>query len=104
MKRTLVTAAAGAALVLPLSLVAATPAAAAPPGDADRPKNAGAACVHDGVALLIGGGLITTAAGNNQTEALDYSTLVPALEPGSYLSLGQVVKAHKQAPSLFSWC
>lgn len=103
MKRTLVTAAAGAALVLPLSLVAATPAAAAPPGGADRPKNAGAACVHDGIAFLAGAGLVTTAASNNQTETIDYSDLV-AVPDESYLSLGQVVKAHKQAPSLFPWC
>lgn len=81
--------------------LAAAPATAAP-------KNEGAACVQAGLGTLKELGLLQAAA----AKQVDYSDLADAqagpifadLPEGSFLSLGQVVKLHKQSPSLFLWC
>ena len=90
--------AAGAALVL---TGLAAPASAAP-------KNAGAACVQDGLGFLKDNDLLKAAA----KKQIDYSTIAdPVAGPifaelpeGSFLSLGQVVKLHTTNPELFAWC
>ncbi|MGI9576655.1 MAG: hypothetical protein ACR2OH_00460 [Microthrixaceae bacterium] len=72
------------------------------------PKNAGAACVQDGIGFLKANGLLQQAA----QKKIDYSTLGPdgaglirvQLPEGSFLPLGQVVKLHTQNPALFTWC
>jgi hypothetical protein len=77
------------------------------------PKNAGAACVQDGIGFLKTNGLLQQAA----QKKIDYSTLGPGTEAdpgpglirvqlpeGSFLSLGQVVKLHTTNPELFTWC
>ncbi|MBC7290709.1 MAG: hypothetical protein H5T83_05150 [Actinotalea sp.] len=91
-----------AAAALGATLVAA-PATAAP-------ANPGAACVQSGIGFLKGddGALLRAAA----QKQIDYSTLADpvngpiftSLEPESNLSLGQVVKLHTKAPSVFAWC
>jgi hypothetical protein len=99
-KRTLVAGAAGLALTLPLSLALAAPASAAPKGKG--------ACVQAGIGTLKELGRFQEAA----QKKIDYSTLADPrrgpifadLEPGSNLSLGQVVKLHTTNPELFAWC
>ena len=49
-------------------------------------------------------GWLQAAAQNKAKPTIDYSAVVPALDPSSFLSLGQVVKAHTTNPELFSWC
>jgi hypothetical protein len=72
------------------------------------PKNAGAACVQDGIGFLKTNGLLQAAA----KKQIDYSTLGPngaglirvQLPANSFLPLGQVVKLHTTNPELFTWC
>lgn len=83
------------------SLVVASPASAAP-------RNEGAACIQAGIRTLKSLGLLQTAA----QKKIDYSTLADPvngpifteLPPGSFLSLGQVIKLHRTNPDLFAWC
>jgi hypothetical protein len=97
--------AAGAAAV---AAVAASLAVAAPAAAAESPRNEGAACVQAGIGTLKSLGLLQAAA----QRTVDYSTLADpvngpifaALPPGSYLSLGQVVRLHTTNPELFAWC
>ena len=80
--------------------VGATAAAAAP--------NERGACVQAGLGTLMEFDLLQTAA----QQELDYSILADLeqgpifddLQPGSFLSLGTVVKLHTTAPELFAWC
>jgi hypothetical protein len=104
MKRITATAAATAALAVPLLVGIAGPAAAAEGG---TPANAG--CVQAGIGFLRDNGLLQDAA----QKKIDYSTLGPngakliavQLPAGSYLSLGQVVKLHTTHPEYFpTWC
>jgi hypothetical protein len=81
---------------------------------AGKPANPGAGgqCVQAGIGFLQDTSLLTTAA----KKGIDYSLLGPSsdspfkglltvdLDPGSFLSLGQVVKLHTSNPELFSWC
>jgi hypothetical protein len=106
-KRILATAATAIVVSVPLSLAAAAPAAAAP-------QNAGAACAQAGISFLKEAGLLQAAA----SKQIDYSLLgpdaegspfqgliVPQLDEGSFLSLGQVVKLHTTNPEYFPvWC
>jgi hypothetical protein len=79
----------------------AAPAAAAP-------ANSGAACVQAGIGTLKSLGLLQAAA----QKQIDYSTLADPVDgpifaelpEGTFLSLGQVVKLHKDSPELFAWC
>jgi hypothetical protein len=72
------------------------------------PANEGAACVQAGIGFLKENELLQAAA----QKKIDYSTLAnpttgpifTTLPPNSFLSLGQVVKLHTEAPSLFAWC
>jgi hypothetical protein len=72
------------------------------------PKNAGAACVQEGIGFLKERNLLKAAA----QKKIDYSTLADpvagpiftTLPEGSFLSLGQVVKLHTSNPELFAWC
>jgi len=80
--------------------VGATAAAAAP--------NERGACVQAGLGTLMESDLLQTAA----QQELDYSVLADLeqgpifldLQPGSFLSLGTVVKLHTTDPELFAWC
>ena len=100
MKRTLTVLAGSAALALPLSLAAATPAAAAP--------TPGAQCAQNGIAFLRDNGLLKAAA----SQQVDYGALneagviaVPGLSSPATLPLGQVVKLHISNPEYFpAWC
>jgi hypothetical protein len=86
--------------------VAATMAVATPAAAAETPRNQGAACAQAGLATLKSLGLLQAAA----QKQIDYSTLAnptsgpifTTLPPGSYLSLGQVVKLHHTNPELFA--
>jgi hypothetical protein len=68
----------------------------------------GARCVAAGVKFLAKNGLLADAA----RRQIDYSTLADpesgpiftTLPPGSFLSLGQVIRLHYTNPSLFAWC
>jgi hypothetical protein len=111
-KRILAAAVAGIVMTVPLSLAVAAPAAAAPKNAG--PKNAGAACAQAGISFLRDNNLLQAAA----SRQIDYSLLgpdaegspfqgliVPQLDEGSFLPLGQVVKLHIQRPELFpNWC
>jgi hypothetical protein len=100
MKKIMAAGVAGVA-ALAAGLAVAAPASAAP-------RNEGAACVQAGIGTLKSLGLLQAAA----QRTIDYSTLADPvtgpifadLPPGSYLSLGQVVKLHKTNPELFAWC
>ena len=90
-----------AVAALTVGLAVATPASAAP-------ANPGAACTQAGINTLKSLGLFQAAA----QRKIDYSTLADpvngpifaSLPPGSYLSLGQVVRLHHTKPELFAWC
>jgi len=102
MNRRLAAGAAGLALSLPLLVVAAGSASAAP--------SQKGACVQAGLGTLKTLDLLQTAA----QKGIDYSTLDSGpggagyintdLPAGSNLSLGQVVKLHTSSPELFDWC
>jgi len=85
--------------------MAATVGLAAP---AQASSDAGADCVQAGIGTLKSLDLLQAAA----QKQIDYSTLADAqngpifadLPEGTFLSLGQVVKLHKQSPELFAWC
>lgn len=74
----------------------------------NMPNNEGAACVQAGIGFLKSNDLLQAAA----QKQIDYSTLADPVEgpifatlpEGSNLSLGQVVKLHKNSPELFAWC
>ena len=91
MNRRLAAGAAGLALSLPLLVVAAGTASAAP--------SANGACVQAGIGTLKDLGALQAAA----QKSIDYSAYV-AVPEGTYLSLGQVVKLHTSSPELFDWC
>jgi hypothetical protein len=100
----LVTAAASAALAVPLLVAVAGPAYAAQGG-----VPADSSCVQAGIGFLRDNGLLQAAA----QQKIDYSTLGPdgakliavQLPAGSFLSLGQVVKLHTTNPEYFpKWC
>jgi hypothetical protein len=99
--RKLMTAGGVTVAALAASLAVAAPASAAP-------SNEGAACAQAGLSTLKSLGLLNAAA----QRKLDYSTLADPqsgpifadLPPGSYLSLGRVVKLHHTNPELFAWC
>ena len=91
------------ALAVPI-LVGAVPASAAEGG-----VRADASCVQAGIGFLRDNGLLRAAA----QQKIDYSDLGPngldliavQLPPGSFLSLGQVVKLHTTNPEYFpNWC
>jgi hypothetical protein len=91
-----------------LVAIAASLAVASPASAAGTPRNEGAACVQAGIQTLKSLGLFQAAA----QKKIDYSTLANPvsgpifadLPPGSFLSLGQVIKLHHQNPQLFAWC
>jgi hypothetical protein len=91
-----------------LAAIVASLALASPASAAGTPRNEGAACAQAGIRTLKSLGLFQAAA----QKKIDYSTLADPvsgpifteLPPGSYLSLGQVVKLHHQNPQLFAWC
>lgn len=96
--------AAATALAVPLVVGIAGPASAAPGG---TPANA--SCVQAGIGFLRDNGLLQAAA----QKQIDYSQLGPnglnliavQLPPGSFLSLGEVVKLHTTNPEYFpTWC
>ena len=91
MNRRLAAGAAGLAVALPLLVVNAGTASAAP-----SPKGA---CVQAGIGTLKDIGALQAAA----QKSVDYSAYVDVPE-GTYLSLGQVVKLHTTNPDLFAWC
>lgn len=102
-KRTLVTLA--VALVAALSLTATAPAS----GGSDAVR--GARCVAAGVSFLVQNGLLKEAA----LRQIDYDMLDSDgggdagaintdLPPGSFLSLGTVIRLHFTNPELFDWC
>jgi hypothetical protein len=91
MNRRLAAGAAGLAVALPLLVVAAGPASAAP--------STKGACVQAGIGTLKDLGALQAAA----QKSIDYSDYV-AVPDGTYLSLGQVVKLHTTTPDLFPWC
>lgn len=104
MKRPTVAATAALALAVPLLVGVAGPASAAAGG-----VPADASCVQAGIGFLRDNGLLQAAA----QKKIDYSELGPnglnliavQLPPGSYLSLGQVVKLHTTNPEYFpNWC
>lgn len=104
MKRPTVAATAALALAVPLLVAVAGPASAAEGG-----VPADASCVQAGIGFLRDNGLLQAAA----QKKIDYSELGPnglnliavQLPPGSYLSLGQVVKLHTTNPEYFpNWC
>jgi hypothetical protein len=105
MTRSKIAAAATAAgLAVPLLLGVASPASAATGG-----LRADAGCVQAGIGFLRDNGLLQAAA----QQKIDYSALGPnganlisvQLPPGSFLSLGQVVKLHTTNPEYFpNWC
>lgn len=104
MKRPTVAATAALALAVPLVVAVAGPASAAKGG-----VPADASCVQAGIGFLRDNGLLQAAA----QKKIDYSELGPnglnliavQLPPGSYLSLGQVVKLHTTNPEYFpNWC
>lgn len=104
MKRPTVAATAALALAVPLLVGVAAPASAAAGG-----VPADASCVQAGIGFLRDNGLLQAAA----QKKIDYSELGPnglnliavQLPPGSYLSLGQVVKLHTTNPEYFpNWC
>ncbi len=101
------------AIALTAGVAAATVGFGAAGTASAAPKNAGAACVQDGIGFLKANGLLQAAA----QKTIDYGTLGPGtesepgpglirvqLEEGSFLSLGQVVKLHTKSPELFTWC
>ena len=96
------------AIALATGVAAATVGFGATGTVSAAPKNAGAACVQDGIGFLKSQGLLQAAA----KKQIDYSTLGPdganlirvQLPEGSFLSLGQVVKLHVTNPGLFTWC
>jgi hypothetical protein len=92
------------ALSVPLLAGAAGPASAAEGG-----VRANAGCVQAGIGFLSDNGLLQAAA----QKHIDYADLGPdglnliavQLPPGSFLSLGQVVKLHTTNPEYFpNWC
>lgn len=93
------------ALALTAGVVVAAPASAAP-------MNEGAACVQAGLSTLksltgaqVGVPDEATALQAAAKKKIDYNDVLPAVfEDGTYLSLGQVVKAHTKSPSIFPWC
>ena len=100
------------ALALTAGFAVAAPASAAP-------MNEGAACVQAGIGTLKGLSGAQVGVPEERTallaaakQKIDYSTLADpvngpiftTLPEGSNLSLGQVVKLHTKAPSLFAWC
>ena len=98
--------AAGAgALALAGGVALAAPASAAP-------MNEGAACVQAGIATLksLTGAQVRvpeerTALLAAAKKKIDYNDVLPAVFPeGTFLSLGQVVKAHTTSPEIFPWC
>jgi hypothetical protein len=106
MKRALATVAGGIALALPLSLLAASPAAAAKPSDPGK----GGRCVAAGTSVLASNGLMPQAA----KGTLDYSGF-GSQEGGAGLirlefdgefkpALRDVIALHRTAPQLFAWC
>jgi hypothetical protein len=98
------------AIALTAGVAAATVGFGATGTASAAPKNAGAACVQDGIGFLKENNLLRAAA----QKKIDYSTLGPGegnaglirvqLPEGSFLSLGQVVKLHTTNPELFTWC
>jgi hypothetical protein len=88
------------------ALASGTAAAAAPANH--RIDQAGARCVVEGVTYLAEHGLLRDAA----LRRIDYSTLAnpttgpifTTLPPGSFLSLGEVIRLHYTDPQLFAWC
>jgi hypothetical protein len=102
-KRTLVTGLAGAALSLPLALVAGAPASAASPKAADP-----AYCVSQGLATLRALGALE-AAQRQQVNYADFDVTGAGLirtELGDeyYAPLGKIVALHAKSPGLFAWC
>ncbi|MCU0302350.1 MAG: hypothetical protein MUF35_12270 [Candidatus Nanopelagicales bacterium] len=93
------------ALALTASFAVAAPASAAP-------ANEGAACVQAGLSTLkslpgsaVGVPEERTALLAAAKKKIDYNDVLPAVFPdGTFLSLGQVVKAHTTNPELFPWC
>jgi hypothetical protein len=103
-RSTIAAAATAVGLAVPLLLGAASPTFAAEGG-----LRADAGCVQAGIGFLRDNGLLQAAA----QQKIDYSALGPnglnliavQLPPGSYLSLGQVVKLHTTHPEYFpNWC
>jgi hypothetical protein len=96
------------AIALTAGVAAATVGLGAAGTASAAPKNAGAACVQDGIGFLKANGLLQAAA----QKQIDYSTLGPdgsglirvQLPEGSNLPLGQVVKLHTTSPEIFTWC
>ena len=72
-------------------------------GTASAAPSAKGACVQAGIGTLKSLELLQVAAQNKGNPTIDYSALV-AVPEGSFLSLGQVVKAHTTNPELFPWC
>lgn len=104
MNRSAVATTAALAIAVPLLVTSAGPASAAAGG-----TPADARCVQAGIGFLRDNGLLKAAA----QKKIDYSTLGPngsnliavQLPPGSFLSLGQVVKLHTTNPEYFpNWC
>jgi hypothetical protein len=104
MKRALATVAGGIALALPLSLLAAAPAAAAKPSDPGK----GGRCVAAGTSVLASLGATSQAA----RGTLDYGPFIGqdgirlGDEPttGVFLPLKTVIQLHRTSPQSFAWC
>ncbi len=96
------------AIALTAGVAAATVGLGAAGSVSAAPKNAGAACVQEGIGFLKENGLLQQAA----QKKIDYSTLGPdgaglirvQYPKDTFLPLGQVVKAHTTNPELFTWC
>ena len=101
------------AIALTAGVAAATVGFGATGTASAAPKNAGAACVQDGIGFLKANGLLQAAA----QKQIDYRLLGPdadgspfqglirvQLDEGCFLPLGQVVKLHTTNPELFTWC
>jgi hypothetical protein len=101
------------AIALTAGVAAATVGFGAAGTASAAPKNAGAACVQEGIGFLKENGLLQAAA----QKQIDYSLLGPEaegspfqglirvqFEEGAFLSLGQVVKLHTKSPGAFTWC
>lgn len=100
-------------IVFAVALFVLGAALAGPPQSVRAPADEGAACIQDGIGFLKDNDLLQAAA----QKQIDYDTLDSENAPefddgainadlpaGSNLSLGQVVKLHKEAPALFDWC
>jgi hypothetical protein len=94
----------GAGVVALTAGFATAPASAAPSDNG--------ACVQAGIGTLkslpgaaVGAPEEATALQAAAKKKIDYSNVLPGtFEPGTFLSLGQVVKAHTTNPEIFPWC